>query len=329
MAEVDRLRTAKWFQSLDPNVQQAFQRIADKQPALVVEALSNGTVEAPAEGAVSLDQFFAMSGEDSWKPVSPEYLVRDAVCSPEHPDPGVAFTVTYTVWNSGTNASAPRRDIVRIYADDGTTVVAEQPVDGKPLAQNEQEQLTATFAQGVTEGLRYPQILANLDGTPYGAAANEHGHQAYTNGPNLEVGVYAGSVGPATAGMTYFGDIRVAAESLNLASQYSDSYAIPHLRRGLTSLSTAVAAAVAELELDSLADIASSIKENAESVDTYVNEEALRREWPEAMPEAIVTLYTAVVPLQTLRYEADTIARYLPPVRDPVNWVVRLLLSVY
>jgi hypothetical protein len=326
MAEVDRLRIARWFQSLDPSVQQAFQRVADEQPALAVKALSNSTVEAPAEGVANLSELFVVSDEDLTRDVAPMYSMWDVpVVQPEHPDPGVAFTVQYTVTNAGSDASAPRRDVVRVFEQDGTTVVVEQPVDGKPLARNESERLSATFAQGVTEGTRYPQILINTDGAPMGAPANEHGNEMYAWARQIDVGVYSAPIGPASAGDTYFTQIREAANELNSASQFSGSVALEPLKTGLTALGTAVVAAAADFSRDQrMGEVAASIQGAAEWVGR-IDEQSVRDDWPAELQEAIVALYTAVVPLRTLRYDDETIARYLPPLQERVNTVTQRL----
>jgi hypothetical protein len=250
-------------------------------------------------------------------------MVLDVVCNPAHPNPDAAFTVTYTVQNEGESASAPRRDAVRIFAQDGTTVVSEKSVDGKPLARSAQEQLTATFEEGVTDGLHYPQVLVNLDGAPYGAAANEHGSQTYANGPSLEVGVYLEQVGPVTAGQAYYTEIRTATEALNNATQYKDAQSLPYVQRGLTAIGTALAAGAADFaSFAGLSDIATSITTLAEQAG-YAYAEALQQKWPPDMPELIVALYTAVVPLEALTYDGSTLQRYLPPLQERVVAVVQ------
>ena len=114
--------------------------------------------------------------------------------------------------------------------------MAQQPVEGKPCARNESERLSATFAQGVTEGTRYPQILINTDSAPMGAPANEHGNQIYAWAPQIDVGVYSAPVGPASAGDTYFTQIREAAdEEPNTASKLANSSALEPLKSGLTA----------------------------------------------------------------------------------------------
>jgi hypothetical protein len=328
MAETDRLRVAQWFQGLSPGVQQAFQRVADEQPALAVKALSNGTVTVDPNSKVDLSQLFALSDDDKFKNLAPNFGVWEAAAEPEHPGPDTAFTVRYSVMNSGSLASAPRRDVVRIYEADGTTVLAEQPVEGKPLANGESEQLSATFAQGVTEGLRYPQVVVNLDGAPPGGSPNEHGMQAYENAAALQVGVYATAIGPETAGQTYYTQISAAATYLQNASQHQNAGALPELRSGLTALGTALAAAAGDFSADTtLASIASGIQQEAQSTQ-YLNDHVLQQAWPEGMQELIIALYTAVVPLQTLQYDRTTVARFAPPVMERVGAVMLPLYHV-
>ena len=313
-------RVGTWWANLDPTTKSMFEQIFAEQPELAVRVLSGGSVAA-SEDATSLDDLFG-GVESLGEAISPQYVVDVPVVTPEYPEVGTAFTVTYTLTNLGTDAPADRNDAVRVM-DIDQNVVAEERASGLALPKQGSESMEVNFASGLPADGRYAiEIWVNLDGGAWGAPANEHGSQAQT-GTSLVVGAYEAAAGPAMASEAFQQEASMLAnEAQNVqSSSYSPTELLEPLRQFTARAKAMVDAAVNDFPTwragpgfsERLANLSSNIQ--------FISPEDLStNSWPRAeAEEAGVNAYQAALPFSRLPYTQDLVDDYMPDVVTAVE----------
>jgi hypothetical protein len=314
-------RVGQWWATLEPTTKSMFEQIFAEQPELAVRVLSGGTVAATEETA-SLEELFAV--DVFAPPNTPSYMVQaQPVIDPAYPETGTPFTITYSVWNGGTDASADRNDDVRIL-DADRQVVAEQQLTGTALPAQASEGMEATFPDGLpADGHYVVEIWVNLDGAPVGAPANEHGIQLLA-GDSFQVGAYDRLAGPAPADETFRDEAVALSSDALVLSGRSASDMLEPFKQFLARAQTLVAAGLADFpdwqgdEGPMLAERVNRMVTAAEYIDPdYVPD------WPsDEADEAAINAQQAAMPFGRLPYNRDMFDTYMPPVVEAAEAIL-------
>ena len=310
-------RVGDWWANLDPTVKSMFEQIFAEQPELAVRVLSGGSVTAP-EGTATLDSLFGGS-DGSATTVSPAYAVEQVTVEPAYPDPGTGFDVIYVVRNLGTDAPAPRNDEVRI-VDGSRNVVAQQALTGLELPSQQSEGMTASFPQGMgADGLYSVEIWANVDGGPLGGPANEFGTQA-ASGAALQVGAYAGPVGPDTAGQAFQDAARILEDEASVAQASSFTardHHEPFLQVGRRVQTMLEAAKHDHPDWKSGDDLSLRVTSLVNQIEHVRLDDV---NWDGAgAQEAAMNLRQATLPFSTMPYTSALLDDYVRPLVDAIH----------